>query len=181
MNPSQLIAAATSKYNNIVSKEDSKIFKESKKKQDKETNDTKFIALLTSLLLVLTTALTTQGTIASGNTSRTNSIRSLEPWRKVNVGPTVEKNGKTWYWCSKHTKEGDYDGLYVTHHPDQHDEIMSRCAKVKREKVKTSPPVSQNNDGLTLNNDIKASLTTSDLTAITTAIQALESKARARE
>ena len=34
----------------------------------------------------------------------------------------IEKDGKTWYWCPRHVVPGKYDGLYVTHKPEDHDE-----------------------------------------------------------
>ena len=35
---------------------------------------------------------------------------------------SVERYGKKWYWCPKHVVPGTYDGLYVTHKPEDHDE-----------------------------------------------------------
>ena len=38
---------------------------------------------------------------------------TLEKWRTVKKGETVEKYGKIWTWCPKHRSEKyGYDGLY---------------------------------------------------------------------
>ena len=40
--------------------------------------------------------------------------------------PSVTRSGKTWHWCSKHKKDGDYDGLYVTHEEKDHAKWLER-------------------------------------------------------
>ena len=47
----------------------------------------------------------------------------------------MEKEGKTWFWCPHHKMEGKYDGLYVTHKPEEHDEWLQRKnARLSRKK-----------------------------------------------
>ena len=50
-------------------------------------------------------------------------------------GASMEKDGKTWYWCPLHVKEGLFDGLYMPHKPEDHDE-WARKKKEKAEKQK---------------------------------------------
>ena len=35
-------------------------------------------------------------------------------------------DGKTYHWCPKHKYEGDHDGLYVLHKPEDHDKTMEK-------------------------------------------------------
>ena len=39
---------------------------------------------------------------------------------------TLERDGKTWHWCPKHVVPGTYNGLYVTHKLEDHDEWKMR-------------------------------------------------------
>ena len=39
---------------------------------------------------------------------------------------TLERDGKTWHWCPKHVIPGTYNGLYVTHKPEDHEEWKKR-------------------------------------------------------
>ena len=56
----------------------------------------------------------------------------------------MEKDGKTWYLCPHHVKEGLFDGLYMSHKPEDHDE-WARKKKEKAEKQKRNK--SGNSDG----------------------------------
>ena len=48
----------------------------------------------------------------------------LPSWRKKKTKDSLKIDGKTYYWCPKHKYEGDHDGLYVLHKPEDHDETM---------------------------------------------------------
>jgi len=61
-------------------------------------------------------------------------ISPVEPWRKVYVQDVIVKGGRTWYWCPKH-KMPDYNGLYVTHHPNDHDKWAEKVAENKKGKT----------------------------------------------
>ena len=39
----------------------------------------------------------------------------------VKQGNTKVVNGVTFWWCPHHKNEGQFDGLYVTHKPSEHD------------------------------------------------------------
>ena len=84
------------------------------------------------------------------------------------------KDGKTWHWCPHHVVEGKYDGLYVTHKPEDHDE-WQRKKDINLEKKRTSkgkpkndntPEVTVNGQKkLVVNDKLKAALLThSDMT-----------------
>ena len=50
---------------------------------------------------------------ASVNEPKVPGTDTLEKWRTVKKGETVEKYGKIWTWCPKHRSEKyGYDGLY---------------------------------------------------------------------
>jgi DNA-binding protein H-NS len=61
-------------------------------------------------------------------------ISPVDPWRKVYVKDVIEYNGRTWYWCPKH-KMPDYNGLYVTHHPNDHEKWAEKVAEAKMHKL----------------------------------------------
>ena len=45
----------------------------------------------------------------------------IEEWRMVKQGNMKVVNGVTFWWCPHHKNEGQFDGLYVTHKPSEHD------------------------------------------------------------
>ena len=45
----------------------------------------------------------------------------IEEWRMNKQGNTKVVNGVTYWWCPHHRNEGQFDGLYVTHKPSEHD------------------------------------------------------------
>lgn len=50
--------------------------------------------------------------------NQNNKSSEIAEWRKTkSFGDTVQKDDKTWYWCSQHQ---DGKGLYVTHKPEEH-------------------------------------------------------------
>ena len=87
----------------------------------------------------------------------------MEPWRIVKEGPTKVVDGKTWYWCPHHKREGLYDGMYVTHPPDKHDEWQERKTSwgKKKSASNTSTPASAASTSaqkLGLSSDLKATM-----------------------
>ena len=44
----------------------------------------------------------------------------------IKTEDTIEKDGKTWYWCPKQVVLEKYDGLYITHKPENHDDWKKR-------------------------------------------------------
>ena len=66
--------------------------------------------------------------------SGTNGCKpNVEAWQmRKTLGDKVKHDGKTYYWCPKHVYPGFYDGLYVTHPPDQHDQWKDRQDRFKK-------------------------------------------------
>ena len=81
----------------------------------------------------------------------------------------VNRDGKTWFWSPHHKMKGKYDGLYVTHKPEEHEEWVrkknERNARKKktRDEQKETDQISQNDvngSKLTISNSLKAALMT---------------------
>ena len=103
-----LIELATTKYNNLITDHKWNIT---------EAKDAKIMALTTKIA-ELEKAFST-----SSSTSHKNAVQPrsrIEDWRKTKTTDSVEKNGLTWWWCPKHKLEGQFDGLYVRHKPEDH-------------------------------------------------------------
>ena len=64
-------------------------------------------------------------------TTNNDFIDGLSRWRIKNVGMSKVFDGKTYYWCPQHMKEGKQNRMYVLHRPDQH--------KGKRAKTDAAP------------------------------------------
>jgi len=108
----------------------------------------------------------------SSNTSSKNGQKgdflSIQAWRMTKTEDSLERDGKQWYWCPHHKMEGSYDGLYVTHKPEEHDEWKNNKAQFRKKRYEAS----KNNDShdtskeedsakkLTINDNMKAALLT---------------------
>ena len=83
---------------------------------------------------------------------------------------SIEKDGKTWHWCLHHKVDGTYDGLYVTHRPEEHEDwkknkFQFRCEKFQKNKKKEDEIEESSNKSLMINDNLKTALLThSDLT-----------------
>jgi hypothetical protein len=159
---SELIASAVTLYNNAV---------HNKTWNKPDPKDAKLIALTTQLEKLLKssgnqTALATDGSSSSSKpASKPRNV--IDEWRKKKGAATVTKNGQTWYWCPKHKVDGQYDGLYVTHSPADHDEVMAKRKenyqkrRDKKDKSTNSGTKSGGNkQRLTLSDNLKACLLT---------------------
>ena len=115
---------ALNKYNNMV---------EQKSWQQKESSESKLIALMTDLVNKngkKPNPERSQNT-QSGKTCST----SVESWRMKKKGDTIERDGKTWHWCPDHFLKGVFDGLYMLHKPGAgHQEWLERKNKRKAQK-----------------------------------------------
>ena len=59
---------------------------------------------------------------------------------KKTLGAKVFKDGKWYWWCDHHKWDGFYDGLYVTHSPENHDEWKAKQdANKKRKQARNQP------------------------------------------
>ena len=158
--PSELITNAVTLYNIAV---------HSKYWNRPDPKDAKIIALTTQLEKLIKTseslALATDGKTSTKPTQKPRNI--LEEWRKKKGAATITKDGQTWHWCPRHKVEGQYDGLYVTHSPADHDKVMAQRKenyqnrRNKKDKTKTSGQKSGGDkQRLTLSNNLIACLLT---------------------
>ena len=173
----QLIAEALTIYNNAVS---------ANRWEYSDPKDAKILALTTKVdqleaQMKLSANATTQKPpsqqTSSDNSNGNSKYLKIDDWRKKKGEPMIKKDGKTWYWCPKHvSRDGNYDGLYVTHKPEDHDEwAKNRNRFKKREKKDESykqdensneTPDNEKEKSLALSNSLKAALLTRcDLTA----------------
>ena len=56
------------------------------------------------------------------NQNQRERVQGITNWRMKKTVDSIERDGKKWHWCPKHVVPGTYDGLYVTHKPEDHDE-----------------------------------------------------------
>ena len=81
-------------------------------------------------------------------------------------GPEKMINGEQWWWCDYHIMEGVYNGLYVKHPPDEHNDWLKRKKggkRGKRDKKMSddcTPTDSAKTAKLTLSNNLKAAMVT---------------------
>ena len=62
-------------------------------------------------------------------------ISGLPKWRTVKDGEKKTINGTQYWWCPHHKhKDGLWDGLYVRHPAEKHDEVLDRFAKKKQKR-----------------------------------------------
>jgi hypothetical protein len=111
--PKELISAAITSYNNLVSKDEwGKV----------DPHQAQIMALTTELNKLreatAKTALTTAGSNPPGQFRNANGAWEVEKWRTEFKGPTIEQDGKTWHWCKHHKSPGCWDGLYVANHTE---------------------------------------------------------------
>ena len=124
----KLIIASRTKYNNMVEKKEwSRV----------DPRDAQIMALSTKLEALTKTgkregtALATTGDGKDGG----EFVSGLPKWRTVKDGAKKTMDGTQYWWCDKHVhKDGLWNGLYVRHPPEKHDEIMDRFAKKKQKQ-----------------------------------------------
>ena len=75
----------------------------------------------------------------------------IPEWRTIKKGEKLDKDGKTWWWCPHHKKEGLFDGLYMPHKASEHDEWKKkkdeRMAARKAAKRGSSANSTKSNGG----------------------------------
>ena len=170
----QLIAESLTIYNNAVS---------ANRWEHSDPKDAKILALTTkidnleALMKLSANATQKQNPQSSSNNAPNNSKwLTIDKWRMEKGEPMIKKEGKTWYWCPKHVSPGKYDGLYVTHKSEDHDEWAKNRSRFKKrsdkkddknkEENKNEPSQQQPEKSLALSNLLKAALLTRcDLTA----------------
>ena len=154
-----LVQVANTKYNNMVMQGNWK---------NVDGKDSKMVALITKvndLEEKLKNKTSTSNQQTPGQPS--NKKNSIEDFRMKYVGDSIVVDGKTWHWCKRHKKEGVYDGLYVTHREDDHDDWLDRKNNWKNKKRSATAPTTTSTSGatpsadkLTLSNNLKAAMIT---------------------
>ena len=150
------------------------LYNNSKKKggwTTKDPKEAKLISLMTKLESIsqnFSTVLATNAQPSKPNNPSAPSV--IEDWRKKKTQPSVTRSGKTWHWCSKHKKDGDYDGLYVTHEEKDHAKWLERkkenqANRNKDNKSNGNSDKTKNTNGsggrkLSLSNAMKSVMTT---------------------
>ena len=56
---------------------------------------------------------------------------TIEKWRGIKRGDTIEVDGRTFFWCKHHVIEGKYNGLYVSSHNEANHDLWSSNQKRK--------------------------------------------------
>ena len=58
---------------------------------------------------------------------------TIDQWRKEKGPDEIAKDGVKYWFCPRH-KGPDYDGLYVRHKPEDHDDVMARRRRGKKNR-----------------------------------------------
>ena len=70
------------------------------------------------------------------NKSDKEKALGFPEWRTKKGKDEVKRDGKTYWWCPHHKREGYFDGLYMPHKPEDHD-AWAENKKKWQEKRKT--------------------------------------------
>jgi len=77
---------------------------------------------------------------ATSGSARPKHSTGLAEWRKTkSFGKKVFKDGAWHWWCLEHVYPGVYDGLYMTHPPDEHYKWQERKDEYKAERKNRKP------------------------------------------
>ena len=117
-----LIARVTAKFNNLVHAKKLTLFKPNNKG-----------AYTTS-----TNSSVNPGNSSNNTQNNTNLNLGPEEWqkKKVNGKNSITRNGKTWHWCPHHcSKFYNYDGLYITYKPEEHNDWKKRKDEENRTEI----------------------------------------------
>jgi hypothetical protein len=114
-NIDEVILKAKAKYINMVSLDEWN-------KQDPK--DVKIAALTTQLQDLKHHVLTTDSGDNKDKATGTSKKRGgqIDAWRMKKKGNHKRVDGVDYWWCPHHKWEGHFDGLYMPHKPEDHDE-----------------------------------------------------------
>ena len=156
-----LVSMSVTKYNNMV--------KLGRWKQA-EPKDATIVALTTQIRnlenKISHPPKASGGGGSSGSSNNRNSNFTLDEWRIKFEGKEKTVDSDMWYWCSKHVMDGVYDGMYVKHSEEKHDEWLERKKGWKKGSKDTATSNDAQTTGvdttpkLTLSNNLKAALVT---------------------
>ena len=153
-----LIRDAVTKYQNMVAL---------KTWDQSEPSNSKIAALTTQLRELQDSINSTKVTDKSSNKSTDSDAKkgflTVAEWRKTKShGDTVDKDGKTWHWCSKQHNSGK--GMYVTHkeedHTDWQDRKKSRATgdSVSKSEDSANKAGASTNKSMTLSDNLKTAM-----------------------
>ena len=133
--PNQIFAEALTIFNNAVS---------SNRWDSKDPKDAKIMALTTQVeqlveaqkqyLAMVSAKKTRMNAAAKPGSTNPGDFLSIKAWRMKKTEDSVQKEGRTWYWCPHHKVEGSYDDLYVAHKPEEHDEWKNNRGQFQKKK-----------------------------------------------
>ena len=132
------------------------LYNNSKKKggwTTKDPKEAKLISLMTKLESIsqnFSTVLATDAPFSKPNNISKPSV--IEDWRKKKTQNSVTRSGKTWHWCTKHKRDGEYDGLYVTHEEKDHDKWLERKKENQAKRANNKGNTSNGTSGNKPNN-----------------------------
>ena len=122
-----------------------------------DPKDAKILALTTKLE-VLESAFSTSSSDPKPP-KKANGQWKPEEWLIKNVGPSIEKDGKTLYWCPHHTgPQKTWPGMYMPHKPEDHDKWQAK--KDERYPKKKKAPSEATPTKLTLSDKMRSALAT---------------------
>ena len=146
-----LIQKVNMKYNNM-----------SKANQWKKTEDpsSKVISALVTKVQSLEDKLGASKNSSAHATSTGPSKLRIPVWRTIKEEESVTRDGKTWHWCTKHKKEGLFDGLYMPHKECDHDEWAKQKNEYWKNKKSSNSTNADKSANLTLSDSLKQALMT---------------------
>ena len=131
-----LATAACAKYKNMVA---------SDKYSKLDPKDSNILALKKKFTALERAISSNQANVTSGDGygggyrgNQGEKIAGVEKWRTFNKVATIKHKGETVWWCLSHKhKEKLFDGLYIWHKPEDHDEWFEKLKICRSKKDKT--------------------------------------------
>jgi hypothetical protein len=149
LEPDELVAIATEKYNNMVRQKNWKT---------SESSSSKIVALATQVKDLqdkLNQASSNKG--FSKDTNNKNQFLEVAEWRKTkSFGDSVEKDGRQWHWCSIRHNNGK--GLYVTHKEEDHHTKYPPRKGSSDTNFKSAATTQGSNKSMSLSDNLKAAM-----------------------
>ena len=60
--------------------------------------------------------------VSESNKSYAEGLNDLESWRVNKSKKNITRYVQDWWWCPKHKMEGKFDGMYINHPSNKHNE-----------------------------------------------------------
>ena len=157
MTADDISTEAITKYNNLVQQNK---WKQTEKKDAKMAALSTEIEQLKTVLATVTNGTSNSSSHRNDSGSGRNNNRQVADWRKKkSFGAQTERDGKTWYWCPKHEGKG-YNGLYVSHKPEDHDAHMAKFKRGPNENSNGNNNRSSSQSKLFMKDSLKTAMVT---------------------